>query len=409
MLAAVNRKWLDREFYHGYRGLILGFFTVALIYLFIAWGLGLDIFAHSVYDSHTLQAQTWLKGKIALDSDYSWLEIARYNGQYYISFPPFPTVVMVPLVLLFGDATPSMLVVFLYFMASYVVGYALARRFGYGDIIAACLGAFLVLGCNMLEVTHYGGVWNMAQALGFLLTLLAFYLITFEKRGGWFWSLICIAFAVGCRPFQAFYVPVLLYMLAQKLPAENRRVWPRVKAMLPYILAPAAIAAVYFVYNYVRFGSIFEFGHNYLPEFVQAQSGQFSLTYVGTNLSNILRLPYFENGMLLFPIYFGFAFFIANPIYLIWGSKGVSAAIKRRIGTQEALLIAAFLVHFFVLLMHKSFGGWQFGTRYLCDLIPAMYFFILSRRDKIGAVSAGVMIFAVLFNVYGAVVFHVLS
>jgi len=408
-LLSAENKWFDREFYHGYRGLVLGFFTVALIYLFIAWGLGLDIFAHSAYDSHTLQAQTWLKGRIALDHDYSYLEIARYNGQYFVSFPPFPAVVMVPLVLVFGEATPSLLVVFLYFMAGYVVGYALARRFGYGDILAACLGAFLVLGCNMLEVAHYGGVWNMAQALGFLLTLLAFYLMTSQRRGHWYASLICIALAVGCRPFQAFYVPVLLYMLTQKLPSENKRVWPRVKALLPYLSAPAAIAIAYCVYNAVRFGNIFEFGHNYLPEFVQAPGGQFSLNYVGTNLSNILRFPYFENGMLAFPIFYGFAFFIANPIYLIWGQKGVSAAIKRKIGTQEALLFAAFAVHFFVLLMHKSFGGWQFGTRYLCDLIPAMYFFILSRRGKIGAITAAVMIFAVLFNIYGAVVFHVLS
>jgi len=59
--------------------------------------------------------------------------------------------------------------------------------------------------------------------------------------------------------------------------------------------------------------------------------------------------------------------------------------------------------------MHKSFGGWQFGTRYLCDLIPAMYFFILSHKGRVGAVSAGVMIFAVLFNIYGAVVFHIFS
>jgi hypothetical protein len=408
-LLKADLKLLNREYWRGHRSLVLGFFAVALVYLFIAWGLGLDIFAHSDYDAYTLQAQTWLKGSIALDQDYSWLEIARYGGQYFVSFPPFPAVVMVPFVLAFNGATPSLLVVFLYFMASYVVGYALARRLGYGDAWAACLGAFLVLGCNMLEVAHYGGVWNMAQALAFLLTLLSFYLMTSRRRKAWHASLICIALAVGCRPFQAFYVPVLVYMLAKKLPKAEGQSWPSVKALLPYLLAPAAVAAAYCVYNFVRFGDILEFGHNYLPEFVEAPHGQFSLNYVGTNLMNILRLPYLENGRLAFPIFSGFAFFIANPIYLIWGRTCAWAAVKRRIKAQEALLIAAFLAHFFVMLMHKSFGGWQFGTRYLCDLIPAMYFFILSGRGKTGAVTAAVMIFAVAFNIYGAVVFHVLS
>lgn len=392
------------------RGLALGVFTVAMVYLFIAWGLGLDIFAHSDYDSYTLQAQTWLKGHIALDQDYSWLEIARYGGRLFISFPPFPAILMVPLVLIFGGQTPSMLVVFVYFMGSYVVGYALARRFDYSDAVAACLSGFLVLGCNMLEVTHYGGVWNMAQALGFLLTLLAFYFMTSKKRGQWHASLICIALAVGCRPFQAFYVPVLLYMLYRQLAVpEEKGIWTRIKAMLPFIAAPVAIAAVYCVYNYIRFDNIFEFGHNYLPEFTQAPDGQFSLNYVGTNFSNILRMPYLEDGRLLFPIFSGFAFFIANPVYLVWGQKSVTAIVRRRITWQEGLLFTAFLVHFFALLMHKSFGGWQFGTRYLCDLIPAMYFFVLSRKARVGAGTGMIMIFAVLFNIYGSVIFHYLT
>lgn len=398
-----------RESFDGRGGLALGFFTVATVYLFIAWGLGLDLFAHSDYDSYTLQAQTWLSGHIALDQDYSWLEIARYNGQYFISFPPFPAVLMVPLVLVFGAQTPSLLVVFIYYLASYAVGYALSRRFGYSDAVSACLSAFLVLGCNMLEVTHYGGVWNMAQALGFLLTLLAFYFITSPKRRDWFASLVCIALAVGCRPFQAVYAPVLLYMLHKRAGVPKKDVWAGIKAMLPFLAIPAAIAVAYGVYNYIRFGNILEFGHNYLPEFVQAQSGQFSLSYVGANLSNILRLPYLENGRLLFPIFSGFAFFIANPIYLVWGYKSLAAAVRRRITWQEGLLFIAFFVHFFLLLMHKSFGGWQFGTRYLCDLIPAMYFFILSGKDKVGIGMGAVMIFAVAFNIYGAVVFHYLS
>ncbi len=346
------------------------------------------------------------------DQDYSWLEIARYNGQFFISFPPFPAVVMIPFVLVFGEQTPSMFIVFALFMASYVVGYALARRHGYSDALSACLGAFLVLGCNMLEASHYGGVWNMAQMMAFLLTLLSFWYISSKNRRHWYASLICLALAVGCRPFQLVYAPVLLCMLYGRLWEEKPEIngiWPAIRAMLPFAAAPAAILLGYAAYNFVRFGDIFEFGHNYLPEFTDSVYGQFSVHYMRENMANILRLPYFQEAMLVFPIFSGFAFFIANPIYLIWGERALVTAVRRRLILDEGLLLAAFFVHFALLLMHKSFGGWQFGTRYLCDLIPAMYFFIVSQRHRVGMGTAAVMIFAVVFNIYGSVVFHVLS
>ena len=49
------------------------------------------------------------------------------------------------------------------------------------------------------------------------------------------------------------------------------------------------MAACMTAYNFARFGSVTEFGHNYLPEFVRAENGQFSLTYLVPNLLQLLR------------------------------------------------------------------------------------------------------------------------
>ena len=43
--------------------------------------------------------------------------------------------------------------------------------------------------------------------------------------------------------------------------------------------------------NAARFGNPMEFGHNYLPEFVRAEKGQFSLSYAMGHLKQLLRLP----------------------------------------------------------------------------------------------------------------------
>lgn len=42
------------------------------------------------YNSYLLQAQAWLRGETALDQNYEFLELAVYNGRYYVSFPPYP-------------------------------------------------------------------------------------------------------------------------------------------------------------------------------------------------------------------------------------------------------------------------------------------------------------------------------
>lgn len=130
---------------------------------------------------------------------------------------------------------------------------------------------------------------------------------------------ICIACAVGCRPFQAVYVPAVLIALYRARRKEmDGPAWRCALQCLPYVIVPGLIACAYGIYNFVRFGNIFEFGHNYLPEFTRAQEGQFSATYISGNWENINRMPYVdEDGRLNFPHSFGFAFYLANPLYLV--------------------------------------------------------------------------------------------
>ena len=76
-------------------------------------GQGLPGF-DSFYNSYSLQADAWLKGRLDLGQDYEWLELAIRDGKYYVSFPPFPSLVMLPLVLIFGTNTPDTCVALLF-------------------------------------------------------------------------------------------------------------------------------------------------------------------------------------------------------------------------------------------------------------------------------------------------------
>ena len=391
------------------RGYAWGLAAVALLYWFMAVALALRLTQHSAHDSYTLQAMVWRSGHIALPENYDWLELAFYKGRYYVSFPPFPTVPMWVLTFLFGANTPSMLVNFLMLLGSYTVGYAIARERGQSDGMAAAFAAFWVVGCNLLEVSLYGGVWNMAQGMAFLLTMLAAY-GTLKPRGAWGMAgPLCLACAVGCRPFQAVYVPVVLWALWQGRRVPGEPLCATLRRVCPALIAPALMACAYAAYNWVRFDNPLEFGHNYLPEFIEAEQGQFSLAYVGQNIANILRLPAFENGRLRFPAAYGFAFYLCNPLFLLAAARVLETlARKRRLEAFEGLLLACAGVHFFLLLLHKSFGAWQFGTRYLIDLLPMLGLLALYAKKPIRVWEGFVMLWGVAFNVYGGLLFHLL-
>lgn len=383
--------------------MIWALFTVLIALLLLHALLGTNPMGQSDWDSYTLQAMRWRQGHIALEQNYSWLELAEYQGRYYVSFPPVPTLPVFILTFLFGEDVPSNALVLGYLLLSVYVAYKLARRLGWGDLPAGAMAVLITAGSNMLHIALNGGVWYQAQHLGFLLTLLALYGLIGDTPRGWGWGLFALALSVGCRPFQAVYVPWALMLLYSRLRPRCKSGMYTLLTMLPYVLAPAMVAVLLAVYNAVRFGNPLEFGHNYLAEFQQSQYGQFHPIYWWDNFKHVLRLPQIQDGKLILPEFSGFAFYLANPIFILVIAAVVQSAVKRRITKIDGALLIGLALHFALLLMHKSLGGWQFGTRYLCDLIPAGALFVLLHSHKrIDTATGMVLVFAVLFNLYGA-------
>lgn len=387
-----------------------GLLVILAVVLFAAAHTGTDFLAHSALDSYTLQAMTWRSGASSFTEDYPWLELAVYEGRYYVSFPPVPTVPMLLLSFFFGSNTPNALMNLLYFLGLYAAAYFLLKRY-MRPSHAALFAVFLLLGGSLLDLAVSGdglagAVWYQAQLLGLLLTMLAFLGMDGPSRRGWAAGLVCIALAVGCRPPSALYVPILLYMLYRKV--EGTTLFRRLKAMLPYTAVPALIAVCYGVYNVVRFGNPFEFGHSYLPEFTNSGEPFFSLSRVTNNIGNILRAPSLSEGLFSFPIFGGFAIYLTNPVFLYGGGRTLGRARRKRADLLDGLLVAATLLHCVWLLTHRTNGGWQYGTRYLSDALPALvYLFARSGKDlrlrevfPMGAYIA--------FNLYGTILFHYL-
>ena len=84
-------------------------------------------------------------------------------------------------------------------------------------------------------------------------------------------------------------------------------------------------------------------------------------------------------------------------------------AARRSWDWGDTLLCAGFAAEIFLLLMHRTFGGWQFGARYLCDLAPMLLLFELRGRRRREGWETAIGSFAIAFNIYGAIVFHLID
>lgn len=368
-------------------------------YIFIHMLFGGTLLSYNCWDSYSLQAMSWLSGRLDMGKNYEWLELAVYNGKYYLSFPPLPSVVMLPFVLLFGERTPSNLVSALYGIFTAMIAYKILKKAGMKRGGAVFFAISYVWGSNMLWLSTSGGVWFLAQGLNMLLLTACVYFAQQKMRVA---AYAMAALAVGCRPFSVcMFLPLMAYFYTAD---KDRPMADRIGGQIRSLIIPAFIALCYMLYNYVRFGNVLEFGHNYLPEFTESEKGQFSLSYILPNLYNLLLRPVTLRADLTleYPLFDGFMFYIANPMFLIWFAAVVKDVRQKKLDAVRLCIVIAVLIELLLLCAHKTLGGWQFGARYTVDMLPMALMYLLLKKDEPGGISAFIMAAGMMFNLYGA-------
>ena len=165
------------------------------------------------YKSYSLQTMAWLNGRLDLGQDYPWLELAIFQERYYVSFPPFPSLVLLPFCLIFGVDTPDHWMMLALLCISTVYAQKLYRLVRQSDEDESLWVLFLIAGNGLLNISLQGWVWHMAQGMCFTLSLMALY-YAHEGKGGV--SLTCWMAAVGCRPMVVVYLPYLLLLLKKR-------------------------------------------------------------------------------------------------------------------------------------------------------------------------------------------------
>ena len=377
---------------------------VLAVMLVISMFTGLWPWKTNFYNSYALQSDAWLHGRLDLGKDYEWLELAIFEGKYYVSFPPFPSYVLLPFSLFFGQATPDSLICWVFSLIGVCSAVKMCLSLGTGPKLALFWTLYLYMGSGWLFLGQTGYVWFMAQSMAFALSLLSLQ-CALENKGGF--SLGFWACAVGCRPLVAIYLPLLFYLLRQH--EKEKRIPTWIRSHLTWAIAPCLIAFSYMLLNYLRFGNPMEFGHNYLPEFVRAPLGQFSLSYVPEHLRLLLRLPTIDakSGALVFEKIETSAFYLICPLTVSFFLSLIQGIRSRRGGGLLVLVPVLLCLHVLFTCMHGTLGGFQFGNRYFVDLMPYLLLGLLSFRspsERFDFTQLPLLLFGFAVNFMGTIV-----
>jgi hypothetical protein len=367
-------------------------------------------------------AQSFLHGQLSVvgnkpPGDNDW---AKFDGRWYVSFPPFPAAVLVPFVAIWGTGLWDRLVWALLAGLAPAFAYVFLRRLSEtgrsdrGVREDLTLTALFAFGTVYYFTAVQGSVWFAAHVV--CCALIALYLL---------WSLdarrpalagLMLGLAFMTRP------PVLflgLFFVLEALSAARdpdttgmagwrawlRSVrWPRALSRLVWFAASLIlIGIVQMAMNQARFGNPFEFGHSHLQVRWRNRIetwGLFNYHYLGRNLAVMLAsVPWLS----VEPPYLkisrhGLALWVTTPVYfwLLWP--------RRWTGTMVALALAAGAVALTDLLYQNT--GWiQFGYRFSLDYAIALIALLALGARRFGVGFHLLCALGIAINLFGAMTF----
>jgi hypothetical protein len=346
---------------------------------------------------------------------------ALYEGNWFVSFPPFPALVILPVVAIWGLATrdaifwaliaaaaPALLFVYLRSLRS--------ERTTRDNLVLTALFAF---GTVFFFVAVQGTVWFAAQVVASCL-LMIFLLASTNAR----WPLVAgatLGALVACRPetglaglfftveaLQAFRHETrddpdahpLVRALRYVRGADFARV---IKAHLLLAGPLLALLGLQFWMNYARFDDPFSFGHEYLQIRWRPRIddwGLFNYHYFPKNLAVfVASLPWIEDRAPFVKISLhGLALWFTTP-GLLWTLWPRSVNV-RMVGLWLAVIPIALMD-----LAYQNSGWIQFGYRFALDYMPFLIVLLALGRRRFGPGFYALLVFSIAVNLFGAVTF----
>jgi hypothetical protein len=364
MTASTNSLSLPIRLPHPARADLLFAFGVLVFYV-LATAMAASL-ASPGPDSMMLVAQRAWTGHLDAPGLKGVVDTVTLDGRYYFALGPMQLLPYLPFAGVAQLQGSCQFVVCLLFgIPAAWLSLPLARRFGATGTDAFWIAGFTAFGSLLSYVSVLGDVYYLAQAESFLALSLFLLEWTGRRRPVVLGALLAVSFLarpttlIAAVPFGL----VLLWQHRSELQAAAR-------SALAFGLPIAGAIAVYFWFNWVRFGSPLETGYaiSYLShqDLIDRRAmGLFSIRHIPENLRLALlalpgvvgKLPYFV------PNREGMSMLLVSPALLtaLWAGFRAQAA--------KLLWIAAAMVALPVFLYYGG-GFQQYGFRYSLDFTP---------------------------------------
>ena len=340
---------------------------------------------------------------------FSGPEAERYR--WYVSFPPLPAVLLLPVVAIFGLGTldalfwalfaglaPMLLFVVLRFLRES----GQSGRTERDDLLVTALFA---IGSVYYFAAVQGTVWFAAHVVAAAFVCL-YLLYAFGARRPLAAGL-ALGLAFLCRP-ATLLLAGFFALQAISAAKDEDRPWsasaPRLfRALAMFALPLGLIVAAAMWHNAVRFGDPFEFGHRFLQIRWRSRIetwGLFSTHYLPRNLTVfLLSLPWLiESSPFIRITRHGLALWFTTPnlLWSVWPRKLDATVVALWAGVVPTALCT---------LLYQNTGWIQFGYRFSLDYLPLLFVLVALSRRRFGAAFLACAVFAIVLNTFGAVTF----
>lgn len=353
-------------------------------------------------------------------------DLSYYENKWFAPWGIIPALILIPIQLVKGQFIPTFYLSILFSSLNVVVMYFLLLRIKKEFLpklstlgIYTCL-ALLAFGTTQFYVGTLGSVWHVDQITTSFLATLGIYIIFRKERKlvHYFSSIVCFSLALLGRPTMVLlvFLPMILYIFdlqKRKILTTFQRIrFISFKEIIFLSFPLVLFSVIFFLYNYVRFDNILEYGFNHIHESpyleqLREENGPFSIKSIPRNLWYMLfEFPSinFENPNIFnFNLNGNSIFFLTPPLITAFLAFPIRKRNKKFIlDPYVTSLWITVVVTLIPSWMHYASGWMQLGYRYTLDVnILLITLSIFGIRGNVGILYIFGALFSVVMYIVG--------
>jgi hypothetical protein len=377
--------------------IVLFLFTI-LVYFFTSEG------KPTAYNNFVLLADAFLRGRLHLTENIPWLELAVFEGKYYVMPPPMPAVLLLPLVAVFGVSLNQVIVSIFLGSLNVALAFLIAKEITKNRTIQIWSTVMFGFGTIHWYLASTGWVWFFSQVVSVTFLFLAIYATLRSKN--FFLIGIFLGASYWSRLPTILSLPFFIIMLSDKWfkTSTGLSVFERInlKPLFHLGLGVLIFVGLNSIYNFLRFHTPFDASYYLQPGLLETPiylEGIFDISYIPRHIKVVFAsLPVFQSEFpYVIPPWGGLSIWITTPAFVY----ALFAGIRNRLALAcwiSIILIA--LVEF----THGGVGAVQFGYRFAVDFYPFLY--LLTVRgigDEIKWHHKTLIAIGVLVNLWGVI------